>query len=232
MIKRVFTIIFATLLCIGLIACNNEQKTPNDNRSKNNAISNVSETSNSNVEKISVSDLLHHSTSPESDFFCDEGKDGGLVLIEYLGNDEIVVIPETINGKPITTIRQYVFSNNSSVKAIKLSSSVKKIDKMAFALNKSLQIVICGESLEEIGESTFQGCKSLYHVELNDCLKFIDHIAFSGCTSLKSIVIPSSVETIETFAFASMSEDFTIMGEPGSVAETYANMFGYNFEAK
>ncbi len=181
---------------------------------------------------ITMEDVLNHPESPASDFFCNDDGNGGLIIIEYLGSSDIVVIPETIDGKPITKISKYVFANDSSVKGIKLSDSVKEIDGYAFALNKNLQYVVFGSGVETVGESAFQACVSLKEVTVNDGLKVIKQLAFSQCTALKSVTLPESVETIEVIAFNMMAEDFKIIGKTGSAAETYANSESFAFEAK
>lgn len=234
--KKLFVLTIVIAMLFTLAACGNEQDTPNnDNTGSKTDVSeeqtNNGNSNNDNTEPVTVSlsELQNHAPSPESDFFCSDDGNGGLVLMEYLGNDEIVVIPETINGKPVTSITKYVFANECTVSAIKLSSTIQKIDGFAFTQNHSLQIVICGAALEEIGDSAFQACDSLNHIELNDGLKTIKSLAFSQCTSLESIAIPKSVETIDLIAFNLMMDGFTIIGDEGSVAESYATSQSINF---
>lgn len=229
--KRLFSILLCGFLVLGLTTgCGNDESNNNTNNSNNINNSNNQQTNNNETNKnITLNDVLSHKTSPDSDFFVNDDGNGGLVLMEYLGHEEIVVLPETINGKPITEINKYVFSNNSSVKAIKLSNSVKKIDWGAFTQNHNLQIFVSGSSLELIDDSAFQDCESLHTVKLNDGLKEIGTLAFSQCDSLESLLIPNSVETIEIIAFNLMNDNFTIKGKSGSVAESYAKSENFKF---
>lgn len=193
---------------------------------------NNGDTTKDPVTDITMSDVMNHAESPASDFFCNNDGNGGLIILEYLGDDEIVVIPEEINGKAITKINKFVFANDSPVMGVKLSSTIKEIDEGAFILNTKLQYVICGNGLETIGASAFFGCSSMCEIKLNEGLKTICKQSFSSCDALKSVEIPASVETIEIIAFNLMAEDFKIIGKAGSVAETYAASASIAFEAK
>lgn len=175
--------------------------------------------------------LSHEETSVEDfDYFHDD--DSGIEIDGYNGTDEIIVIPEEIDGQPVVKINKGAFTNNTSIKAVKIADSVKEIDEMAIGGCSNLEIVVCGKELETIGRAAFQLCDSLMEIELNDGIKYIKELAFSGCDKLKTIYIPDSVEEIDSIAFFSMNEDFTILGKSGSVAETYAQSEGIKFEAQ
>lgn len=179
-----------------------------------------------------MEELLAHETTPESDFSCRENNDGGVTLIKYKGDDNIVVIPETHNGKPITAIGKFTFGVSSDVKAIKLADSITTLTEFAFAQNEALQIVLCGSGLETIEGSVFQGCKALEEISLNDGLKSMGQMCLASCSSLKEVVIPDSVVTIEGATCYIMSDDFVIKGSAGSAAETYAAAEDFTFEAQ
>lgn len=176
--------------------------------------------------------LISHEETPAEDFVAWKDEDGNMEINQYTGDDEIVVIPGEIDGKPVVKIDTFVFANDCSVKAIKLSDSVKEIDEMAFSGNKNLQIVVAGSGLEVIGTAAFQQCDSLQDIELKDGLKIMRELAFSGCVALKSVYIPDSVEEIEGITFYAMSEGFVIQGKAGSAAETYAQSEDIKFEAQ
>lgn len=233
--KKIFVCFIALVLMVTCVACGTSEKKPSEKDS--NILPSTSENDSTEDTKlksnsISMEELLNHKESPDTDFFCTDDGNGGLVLMEYLGNDEIVVIPEKIDGKPIKSITKYVFANDCSVKAIKLSNSIEEISDFAFALNKNLQLVVCGNGLQTIGKSAFQACESLREISLPEGLKIIKSLAFSQCRGLNSVTIPSSVETIEVIAFNLMSDDFTLIGDADGVAESYAKSESINFKTK
>lgn len=182
--------------------------------------------------EITLEQVMNHPESPEGDFECADHGNGDVELLGYSGDDEIVVIPETWNGKKITTISSYVFANDSPVKAIRLSDSVKEVMDSAFALNQSLQIFVCGNGMENIGVGAFQECANLHTVRLNEGLKVIEGASFGGCKSLLELEIPESVTEIQLMTFYNGPEDLVIVGVAGSEAERFATSEGIEFRAK
>lgn len=188
-------------------------------------------------DEITVENLMNYPESPEEDFFCEDLGDGVWMLSQYLGDDEIVVIPETVNGKNVEVIGSHVFGVGSSVKAVKLPDSVYKLDGCVFGHNENLEVVVFGDGMREIDrivepQCPFMNCINLREVVLNDGLELIGGLAFGMCNSLMSIEIPASVTEIGNAAFYAAPEGFTIIGEAGSYAEQYANENGINFQVK
>ena len=228
--KNFLCIILALMLCLSMVACGESQNTPTgENGTTEPSSATITPTPSGN---ITLDQVMSAPESPESDFEVVDHGNGVVELIGYLGNDEIVVIPETWNGKEITNISGYAFANDyhPNTKAVRLSDSVKVIDTGAFGLNNSLEIFVAGNSLEEIGSGAFQNCENLKEAILNDGLLSLAPAAFAGCTQLNEIVIPATVTDIAGIAFYAMGEDFTIIGQEGSAAETYANAEGYSFK--
>ena len=104
-----------------------------------------------------------------------------------------VVVPETIGGKPVTTIGKGLFQGASEVTGVTLPSTITAIEP-----------------------SAFRECLRLESVELPDGLCEIGDNAFRECTSLKSIAIPATVTNIGYFAFRDCLrlETVTLLGEP------------------
>ena len=178
---------------------------------------------------LSMTTLLNAPESPAEDFDVVEYGNGDVVLELYLGDDEIVVIPESLG---VTHIASYTFANDLPVKAIKLSNSVKVIEMGAFGLNNNLEYVACGSELQEIGNGAFQNCKNLKEILLSEALVKIGVGTFSGCASLSSVELPASTTDIHPKTFGGCADNFTIIGESGSVAEEYASSEGIAFQAK
>src|SRR5690554_4224971 len=224
--KIIITLLILTMV-LGCVACKSNtggkdstsppvtSSTPG-NDDTNNGKDNESDKDKKPTKDITMEDLLNHPESPESDFKCMEGKEG-LVLLNYLGSDEVVVLPETIDGKPITSISKYTFANTDAIKAVRLSDSVTELEFGAFGECTGLELFASGSGLEIIGDSAFLNCKSLREVRLNEGLKTIEASAFGFCTSLSSVDIPASVEDISDAPFIGMSDEFTVIIEKGSV---------------
>jgi len=89
------------------------------------------------------------------------------------------------------------FDNCISLKVVKLSPSVKRINDCAFGYCKSLKVVKLPPSLRTINRYAFRYCKSLTIVNLSACplLEEIDTRAFEYCTSLLAVYFPKSLES-------------------------------------
>ena len=236
--KKITALVLGMLLLLSCTACD-KNKQPNDTTPSNDSAaigSNQNGGPKDEADKpavgIALADVMNHPESPADDFSWNDDGNGGVILMKYLGDDEIVVIPEKVDGKSVSRIYKYAFANGTTVKGVKLSSTIKDIDGFAFINHKSLQYVVLGAGVEFIGESAFQSCVALEEVLVSNGIKVIETMAFAHCTSLKSITLPGSLETIEVYAFGGASEGFKIIGKAGSVAETYATEASIPFEAK
>ena len=86
----------------------------------------------------------------------------GTVLVEYVGNDEHVVIPDGI-----TEVGEGAFYANYSLKSISIPSSVTTIGNLAFLSCSSLSSVNIPNTVTEIGDGAFSYCTSLTGINVS-----------------------------------------------------------------
>lgn len=249
--KKLIALLLSIVMVLSLAACGKDEPAKDDDEGKKKETTSQSGNKNGDnsqsgdddkkdpviTDEISVENLMNYPESPEEDFVCEDYGDGVWTLTQYLGDDKIVVVPETINGKAVEVIGSHVFAMSSPVRAVKLPDSAYKLDGFVFGANEDLEIVVFGSGMREIGANErfsgpFHGCINLREVVLNDGVETIGQLAFSGCESLVSLDIPASVTEIDSIAFYAAPEGFTIIGEAGSYAEQYANENDINFQAK
>ena len=236
--KFLLVLLISVMTCC--VACGEKQVGTQQKKEKETVVVDSNNTDNkqdsTRTEKVEITleNVMSAPESPESDFEVIEYSEEIIELSKYLGDDEIVVIPETVNGKAITRLGAYVFANDyhPNVKAVKLSDSIKTIDDSAFGLNQHIEIVVTGTQLELISEGAFQGCSNLHTVSINDKLITLEGASFVDCKKLKSIYLPMSTVEIHPLAFYDLSEDFVIYGENGSAAEEFAASQGITFKVK
>ena len=159
--------------------------------------------------------------------------------------DEKFTVPEKVNTigtasiydtqlKEITLpadlkyIYRHGLSYNSKLEKIDMSGcgSLGSISEMAFTGCDKLSEVSFPPALTEIGDGAFAQCPALKNIELPDTLVSIGQNAFAA-TGLTKVIIPSSVTEIGYCAFGydenlEPLDEFVIIGDSGSVAETYA----------
>ena len=120
----------------------------------------------------------------------------------YRGN---ITIPShvTIDGVDctVTAIGNSAFKNCTSLRAITLPETVKRIDKYAFKGCKALTTVTLPAGLEYIGLSAFHDCTRIQALNLGSGLKHISSYAFFNCRGLKQLNIPHTMESIDREAF-------------------------------
>ena len=110
----------------------------------------------------------------------------------YKGSAAEVVIPNTYNEKPVTSIGNSAFKDCDSLTSITIPDSVTSIGGSAFYNCDSLTSITFGENcqLTSIGEGAFCYCYSLTDITIPDSVTSIGKYAFYTCDNLTSITIP------------------------------------------
>ena len=82
-------------------------------------------------------------------------EDGTVEITNYLGKDESLAIPETLDGKTVTSIGGLTFLYQDSLKSVTIPNSVTYIGENAFLGFSSLTSMTIPESVTSIGENAF-----------------------------------------------------------------------------
>ena len=112
-----------------------------------------------------------------------------------------LIIPDTIEGYPVTSIGGYTFYCCRSLTSIEIPDSVTSIGDWAFGCCTSLTSIKIPDSVTSIGNYAFAYCYSLTSIKIGNSVTSIGYYAFRNCTSLTSIEIPDSVTSIGEYAF-------------------------------
>ena len=187
-------------------------------------------------------------SSPESDFvYASNGYE--VRINDYTGTDAHVVIPEDINGTPVTRIYNSAFLG-AQLESVSLPDTITEIGDLAFAWarteGKSVgdgTVLYLPSNLRTVGTQAFAGNGYAGVVVNSDVkidtdafqnmnnLKFIyvregaapefDHWSVRSCTKLETVIIPPSVKHINDTAFE-VAKKLKIITAPGSAAEAWA----------
>lgn len=166
---------------------------------------------------------------------------GEVTIRNYMGDskNKEVIIPNVINGYPITAISFNAFGNKSSITSITVPDSVITISNNVFSSCTNLVSIKLSDNLTSISSMTFNRCSSLASITIPQSVTEIKDNAFYRCPRLTSVTIPQNVTIIGNKAFGYDLNDeyiqqkvpgFTIYGYPGTAAETYAIENGFIFK--
>ncbi|MDB4666378.1 leucine-rich repeat protein [Akkermansiaceae bacterium] len=112
-----------------------------------------------------------------------------------------LIIPDAIEGNPVTRIGGYAF-NGSKLTSITIPSSVTRIEHSAFWACSSLTNVTIPDSITSIESFTFYYCSNLTSITIPESVTSIGEYAFDQCSSLANITIPASVSSIGNGVFS------------------------------
>lgn len=113
-----------------------------------------------------------------------------------------ITIPATINGKPVTELRNYAFSMCNRLTSVDIQAPITTIGPQTFYSCSKLQNIKLPSTLTSIGSEAFYSCWSLTSVTLPDKLTSIGSEAFFYCEKLANVTFPGKVSFIGSRAFA------------------------------
>lgn len=125
--------------------------------------------------------------------------DNGLI-IEYLGNNNYLTIPDTISGISVTGIGSKVFFCSNLV-MIKLPDSLNYIGPEAFSNSKHLKSVYAN-NIKTVADEAFYDCMSLEDINLSN-LETVGEYSFGYCESLTHID-NDKLTVIENYSFCGL----------------------------
>ena len=131
------------------------------------------------------------------------GSDGVSVKINaFIGSSIDVVIPQSIDGLPVTMIGDKAFSR-SNIKSVIIPEGVTYIGVEAFDSCRSLTSVSIPSTLSEIAENCFSGCQKLKTVLGLEHITTFGNWCFHWCRSLTNELVFTKDTVIRWGAFDS-----------------------------
>ncbi|MCM1438082.1 MAG: leucine-rich repeat domain-containing protein [Roseburia sp.] len=119
----------------------------------------------------------------------------------YTGGGEEVEVPNTVNGKAVTSLSEGAFGG-TAVRAVTLPQSITEISAGAFSRCDLLESITCSP-VTAVGDGAFYLCPRLEGIPLGEGLTEIGARAFEGCTQLTAITLPDTCVTLKEMCFES-----------------------------
>jgi hypothetical protein len=166
--------------------------------------------------------ILMLSSSAYAQFTFTTNSDGSLNISASTASGALV-IPDTFDNVPITTIGNNAFNHTfissvamgtnivsigfgafstcSQLKTVTFGSNLGSIGNSAFANDPLLKAVVVPDSVTNFGSGVFFQCNKLYSATLGNQLVSLPDYTFQYCTNLTNIVIGSALTNIGVGVF-------------------------------
>lgn len=192
------------------------------------------------IMMIVISVIIPNNSNAATKYTYEDTEQG--IIWEYEINDDetitlkgtttditgTVEIPDTIEGKNVTTIGGNAFRDCKELETVTIPNTVTNIGYGAFYGCGNLANITLSEGLVQIEQHAFTGC-CFEQVKLPNGLTTIEEDAFFNVKELKKILIPDSVTSIGNMAFYGC-DDLVIYGNDGMTSKTYAEEKGIAFD--
>lgn len=137
--------------------------------------------------------------NPASDFAY-TAADGEVTITEYIGESEHVLIPDTIDGLPVTALADKAFYEKH-VTTVVVPDSVTEIGDLCFSGDNYLVSLKLPDGLAELPYGALESCFRLMDFNLPKELKKISGSALQYNYYLTHLTLPSSLTEIEQLNF-------------------------------
>lgn len=142
----------------------------------------------------------------------------GVKLLRFIDfDDEVVTIPNMVDGKRVTEVGNHAFKGCVGIEKIVISEGIEVLGNGVFMNCKELKEVVLPRTLKRIGTTDPTGCPkilgtmtklegtfeytALEEVVIPDSVKYIGEYAFSGCNRLRRVVLPDELKEIKQYTF-------------------------------
>jgi hypothetical protein len=163
---------------------------------------------------------------PEKIFDYEINNDG-VIIINYKGESEKVVVPKKIKRLPVTAIGEGAFKGSSAIHTVDMVAQQNNISRpvVSPALYKELRnnritSIVLPDTIETIGDNAFEYTTSLTNIAIPNSVKTIGNRAFSN-SGLIELNIPDSVESIGPGAFENNNLTSVVIPVSIKVIEQY-----------
>lgn len=120
----------------------------------------------------------------------------GTILLQYLGAESRVVIPEGI-----TRIAEEAFAGIETIDKVLLPESLREIGAEAFRGCLLMQTVTLPGGLCRIGAGAFEDCVKLLRIEIPAQVEVLENRTFRHCRALQEVRLPEGLYRVGESAF-------------------------------
>lgn len=155
------------------------------------------------VESFCVFHLKDEAPNPATDFTWETQDDGTAIITEYVGESKHVMVPDMIDGIPVTALGEKAFYEKS-VTTVVVPDGISTIGDACFSGCNYLVSLRLPDQLEVMECALIESCMRLMDFSLPQGLKKIEQGTLWFNTYLETLMLPEGLETIEAYNFLQM----------------------------
>jgi hypothetical protein len=135
---------------------------------------------------------------------------GTIAVYSYPGNTKNIIIPERINGLPVTSLTTYpipsekewkeYLDNVKGIETVIIPNTVLEICPGAFSYFVNLKTITIPQSVKSIGSRAFENCYNLQSIVIHNEIN-IAPAAFIGCDNIDAKVRQDMVNRFGEYIF-------------------------------
>ena len=152
---------------------------------------------------------------------------GQAKITKYVGNDQYIAIPDSIEGAPVTEVSYYAFEANYDIVSVQLPETVTLIGEDAFMDCSALEEVNIPEAVTGIDRGAFVACTSLTEVTIPQNVAYVHEEAFTACEGLTTLRILNPDLKYENWGLEELP-NLTVYAPEGSEGLRWAQEKGFN----
>lgn len=141
-----------------------------------------------------------------------------------------IIVPETIEGHPVTAIGESAFAGCYCITDVVLPDGITEIGARAFEYC-NLRNIVLPDSIKEIGAEAFSGCHRLENINIPESVTTLREFVFTSCYKLTEVIVPDNITDVEIGVFSNcMGLEKVIL--PDSLTKISDAMFNACFNLK
>lgn len=143
---------------------------------------------------------------PETDgLYYEIIDDNTVTVVGYDGIASEIIIPDEIEGLPVTKIAASAFRQENNLESVIISNTVFLIGAEAFSLCENLERVVLGEAVQTISYKAFCWSYKLAEINFPDSIEYFERYAFGDCISLETFVVPPNTKSVQLSPVGSLT---------------------------
>ncbi len=140
-------------------------------------------------------------------------ENGTYCVTGYQGDEAHVVVPERVNGAPVTVLFDKLFRGHPEIETIKIPDTVTDLGEFVFDGCEKLRHIDLPSGLICLWGNTFARC-GIEEIVLPDTLAVLPPFAFKECKNLRKVVCGTGMKKIHAWAFGGCEKLTEVVHDP------------------